>query len=217
MTVPSSLDGRVHALLREAAEWRLLARLFECPDDEWHGDLVALACEMEVDAFKAAVEAIDETATAGQYYSVFGPGGPAPPREASYHDSLELGSLMSELAGYYDAFAYAPRTAETPDHVATEVGFVAYLKFKEAYAHARGDTAQADVAAQAAAQFVADHLTRIAQPLAGLLVDSHLDYLAHASRLLAARVGPRPQPALLPMLPSTADSDEDGEFECGLP
>ena len=216
-TGPSpTVDRRIVELLREAAVWRVLGRLFECPTDDWRADVAALALELDADEVRAAVDAVDEMATPGQYYSVFGPGGPAPPREASYHESLELGSLMSELAGYYDAFAYAPQTAETPDHVAVEVGFVSYLKFKEAYALALGDQEHATVAADAAAHFIADHLSRVAMPLADILSTSHLDYLARASRLLAAQVGPKPPSLLLPMLPSTQDDDDAGEFECGL-
>lgn len=203
------------SLLRNAAAWRLLGRLFECPDEPWRLEIASLARELPSDDLRAVVESIDAAATAGQYYSVFGPGGPAPPREASYHDSLELGSLMSELAGYYAAFAYVPHSTETPDHVAIEVGFVAYLKLKEAYARVQGDDQHADIAASAAAQFMSDHLSRIAAPLATLLADSHLRYLAKASRLLAERVGPRPPSMRLPMLSSTAD-DDTGELECGM-
>ena len=216
MSADARLDAATAALLRDAAEWRLAARLFECPDPTWRDEVAALARELDGAAIHAAVEAIDDAATPGQYFSVFGPGGPAPPREASYHESLELGSLMSELAGYYEAFAYRPQCAETLDHVATEIGFVAYLKFKQAYAQALGEAALAEVAERAAARFIADHLSRIASPLAAILADSHLAYLAHASRLVAARAGTPPRSPLLPMLHERTDDDEEG-FACGVP
>jgi len=32
----------------------------------------------------------------------------APPREATYHETVQLGYLMSELQAYYNAFAFRP-------------------------------------------------------------------------------------------------------------
>jgi nitrate reductase assembly molybdenum cofactor insertion protein NarJ len=136
-----------------------------------------------------------------------------PPREVSYHDTLELGSLMSELAGYYDAFGYYPATSEPPDHVAVEVGFVAYLRFKEAYAVAAGDAEHAAMTAQAAVRFRADHLAMLAAPLAAVLADSDIDYLVQASGLLAGCVGDRPSRTRLPVFQEPVD-ESGGEFPC---
>jgi hypothetical protein len=126
-----------------------------------------------------------------------------------------LGTLISELVICYDAFGYAPRLAEPPDHIAVEIGFVAFLKLKEAYARAMGDHDHAGIAARAAAAFIADHLATMAEPLAQILASSPLPYLASASRLLAARVGPRPRSGRLPMLsPALVDEDDGGQFTC---
>jgi nitrate reductase assembly molybdenum cofactor insertion protein NarJ len=207
------LDRRIVDLLREAAAWRLLSRMFECPDEAWHADIATLARELGDAELLEAVGAASGVATEGQYHSTFGVGGPAPPREASYHETLELGSLMSEVAVYYQVFGYAPQLAEAPDHVAVEAGFVAYLKFKQAYALARGEPEHAEAAALAARRFIADHLAMLATPLAGILASSHLDYLARASGALAARVGPRPATMRLPVLQTMPD-DDASEFEC---
>lgn len=207
------MDPRVHDLLRDAARWRLLGRLFECPGDGWRRDVAALAGEVDDAELRAVAEAALVTATEGQYHSVFGPGGPAPPREVSYHDTLELGSLMSELAGYYDAFGYHPATSEAPDHVAVEVGFVAYLRFKEAYAVAIGDAEHTATTVKAAAQFRADHVAMYAAPLAAILADSGIDHLAQASRLLAACAGDRPRCTRLPVFQQPVD-DNGSEFPC---
>jgi nitrate reductase assembly molybdenum cofactor insertion protein NarJ len=208
-----AVDGRVTDLLREAAWWRLIGRLFECPDDAWRADVALLAREQEdvdlADAARSAVADADE----GLYHSVFGPGGPAPPREVSYHDTLELGSLMSRLAAYYEAFAYRPLTGETPDHVSVEAGFVAYLRVKEAYALMAGDAEHATITADAASRFVADHLAAVAAPLARLLADAQPGYLATASRLLAARTGPPRGPRRLPVLVDVEGGEGSG-FEC---
>jgi nitrate reductase assembly molybdenum cofactor insertion protein NarJ len=201
-------------LLHDAAEWHLLGLLFECPGADWRRRVEAIAREVHDDGLRAAVAAIDDTATEGQFHSVFGPGGPAPPREATYRDTLELGSLLSELAVYYDAFGFMPRIEEPPDHVAVEIGFVAYLKFKEGYARATGREEDAEVAARAAAAFIADHLAMMASPLADVLRHSHLEYLACASQILAARVGPAPRSTMLPMLQPSDEDDGGGAFEC---
>ena len=208
-------DRQMSALLMEAAEWRLLARLFECPAAEWEADLRQLACEVRDEALRAAASlATDTPPSLGQYHSLFGPGGPAPPREASYRDSLELGSLMSELAGYYDAFGYAPAATEPPDHVAVETGFLAFLKLKEAYALANADEEHAAVTASAAARFRSDHLATLAAPLARVLEDAPLEYVTLAARVLASRVGPVPRPMRLPMAQPTDGNDD--AFECGM-
>jgi len=207
------VDPRVRDLLLDGARWRLLGRLFECPGEAWRRDVAALAGEVDDAGLRAAAEAALVTATEGQYHSVFGPGGPAPPREVSYHDTLELGSLMSELAGCYEAFGYRPATSEAPDHVATETGFVAYLRFKEAYAVASGDAERATLTAQAAERFRTDHLAMCAAPLAAVLFDSEIDYLAQASGLLAARAGDPPSRTRLPMLQEPVDVD-GSEFRC---
>ena len=207
------MTARVHELLRDAARWRLLGRLFECPSEEWRRDIATLAREVDDGELRAAADAAVVTATEGQYHSVFGPGGPAPPREVSYHDTLELGSLMSELAGYYDAFGYHPATSEPPDHVAVEVGFVAYLRFKEAYAVAAGDAEHAATTAQAAERFRLDHLAMYAAPLASVLADSEIDYLVHASGLLASRAGDPPRRTRLPVIQNPVE-DSGREFPC---
>jgi TorA maturation chaperone TorD len=148
---------------------------------------------------------------------VFGPGGPVPPREASYHASVELGSLMSEIEGDYAAFAYQPETDEPPDHIAIETGFIAYLRLKEAFACATGDEESAQIARRASERFTADHLSHLAHPLAGLLDHSGVAYLAEASSIIAARVGPKPPTRQLPVIqPGQAGADDEGEFSCDL-
>ena len=211
---PSRMRVEPHVLdlLRDAARWRLLGRLFERPSEEWRRDVATLAGEIDDVELRAAADAALVTATEGHYHSVCGPGGPAPPREVSYHDTLELGSLMSELAGYYNAFGYHPATGEAPDHAAVEVGFVAYLRLKEAYAVAAGNAEHAATTAHAVERFRADHLAVFAAPLAAVLAHSGIDYLVQASGLLAARAGDPPPRTRLPVI---HDPDDSGSvFPC---
>jgi nitrate reductase assembly molybdenum cofactor insertion protein NarJ len=211
------LDPRFAGLLRDAADWRVLGRLFERPSPEWLDDLDRLGAEVGDEALAATVRAAREGAAEGRYHSTFGPGGPAPPREASYHLSLELGNLMSELTTIYDAFGYTPPGDEPPDHVAIETGFIAYLRLKEAYALSSGEEETAQIARRAAVAFTTDHLAMFAQPLAALLAESDIEYLVQASAQLAARVGPKPSSRQLPVIqPDAFDKEEGVEFSCEL-
>lgn len=202
-------------LLREAAEWRLIGLLFECPREEWTKQVAALAAEIGDAELLAAAEAARREASEGLYHSLFGPGGPAPPREVSYRDSVELGHLMSELASYYYAFAYRPATAEPEDHVAVEAGYVGYLRLKEAYALDSGNAEQAEITAAAAKHFIDDHLSQAAGPLATALASSGVAYLSLAGAALLRRTGPpRQAPATLPVLSQELE-DCEGAGSCG--
>ena len=212
------MDTRTHALLRQAAEWRLIGRLFECPAGTWRDDIVALARESDDALLGAAVTHALEEASEGLYHSTFGPGGPAPPREVTYVKAIQLGYLLSELTACYDAFAYQPVTRESPDHVSVEAGFVGYLRLKEAYAVTRGDEEQAAVTADAAATFVREHLSALAEPLAATLDASGVAYLAEAARALVARVGPPPSAAASPdgarLFPVIQPLEDEDEIAC---
>lgn len=208
-------------LLSEAAEWRLIGLLFECPVVGWREQVRALAAEIEDADLRASAEFAFSEAGEGLYHSMFGPGGPAPPREISYCDRVQPGLLMSEISSYYNAFAYQPATVEVPDHVSVEAGFIAYLKFKEAYAAARGDTQHAAVTAEASHRFIEDHLKMIAEPLSKLLRNSGIGYLSLAGDALLRRTGPRNGIHSGMTLPVLAEGDvfdcagEEGEVEEG--
>lgn len=113
----SKIETRQDRLLTEAAEWRLISLLFDRPTPLWRKQVAELACGIGDEALKLAARTAQGEATEGLYHSVFGPGGPAPAREVSYCELIQLGQLMAKLAGYYDAFAYAPETPEVIDHV----------------------------------------------------------------------------------------------------
>ncbi len=212
------MEARVHARLRQAAEWRLIGRLFECPVGTWRDDIVALAHDIDDPLLGGAAQHAVEEAREGLYHSTFGPGGPAPPREVSYLQAIQLGYLLSELTAVYDAFSYPPVTTEPRDHVSVEAGFVGYLLLKQAYALTRGDDEQASVAAEAEATFRREHLASFAEPLAATLEASGVAYLAEAGRALVSRVGPAPTAATvspdgarrLPVIQPFEDDDDVG-------
>ena len=185
------MTDEVRNLMRDAAEWRLLSILFEYPGDGWRERLSAVAADVTDEALVEAANAAREQAFEGMHHSIFGPGGPVSPREATYTNGVQLGYLLSELSAFYRAFAFTPGTSEPVDHVAVEAGFVAYLRLKQAYAVACGNSAEAAITAHAAADFIGEHLRAVAEPIATSLDRIAPAYLAQAGAALLNRVGKR--------------------------
>jgi nitrate reductase assembly molybdenum cofactor insertion protein NarJ len=176
-------------LLTTAAEWRLLSLVFACPQGDWRNQLTALASEVANPKLKQAANVALQEAEEGVYHSAFGPGGPAAPREVSHRPSILTGQYLAEILASYDAFAYRPRRGELPDHIATELDFIAYLRLKQAFASAIGDDARAAVTAEAAQQFIDEHLATTAVPLAKILESSGIPYLVLAAAALRECLG----------------------------
>jgi nitrate reductase assembly molybdenum cofactor insertion protein NarJ len=200
---------RIADALVAAAEWRLLGLLLERPRPGWADEVRALAAEVADGTVRAAATRGADEGGEGRYLALLGPGGLASPREAAYLGLRDPGWALADLARYYDAFAFAPRREDPADHLAVEVGFVAYLHLKEAFAIETGDEEAAAVTAAARERFVAEHVARLAHPLAERLAPAGDTPLATAVRLLARRLPPPP--------PGTAGagSDEDGPPTCG--
>jgi TorA maturation chaperone TorD len=208
------LPPEVSDALRQASEWRLLSALFSRPTADWRREITAAREECSNANLRQASAAALEEAAEGVYHSIFGPGGPAAPREASYRTTLQLGYLLAELEAYYCAFAYEPDSHEPIDHVATEIDFIAFLRLKEALARAHDQLDEADIVRSAAETFLADHLSAIAEPLCNSLQHSGFAYLQQASQLLLERVG-RPSAAAGPALDGELVQIEDASFVCG--
>lgn len=214
MTDATVLDPQVQSLLMEAAEWHALELLFQCPSAEWKQKLADLRHELAVpDVVKAMGLAIEE-ANEGAYHSILGPGGPAPAREVSYREIIQLGYLMSELTTYYDAFEFRPATSEVADHVSVEAGFIGFLRLKEAYARADGDEERVSIAREAAERFCKEHLSYIAEPLSAILNHSGEPYLELAGRALLRRAGPR-EKQIFEILDQETAEMEGSTFDCG--
>jgi nitrate reductase assembly molybdenum cofactor insertion protein NarJ len=208
----NTLQPKSQDLLRQAAEWRLLALLFECPVPGWREQVAALAREIGDEPLAAAAgRALDE-ASEGLYHSIFGPGGPAPAREAACRETIQLGSLMSELASFYTAFGYRPDTCEADDHISVEAGFAGYLRLKEAYALECSNEENAAITHDAAQDFIENHLSCVVQPLAAALRGCGVDYLASAAEIL----GNRARPARKEPKPAGCSWRQEGEeMQCG--
>lgn len=182
-----TLEGTIRELLCEAAQWRLIALLLECPGEGWLAQAGQLAGEADDARLREAVDAAREEASADLYHTVFGPGGPAAPREVSYRDAVLSGQMLDELSRYYQAFGYSPSLAEPPDHVAIEAGFLGYLRLKEAYARWTGDDERASTAAEAARRFSREHLAPMARSLSAAVDALGIRYLSLAAAALVKR------------------------------
>lgn len=184
-------------LLRQSAEWHLIGLLLGCPRGDWFARVAAVSQEVGDEQLRRAAELAQQEAGEGPYHTTFGPGGPAAPREVSCYDGILAGRILAELRTQYAAFGYAGPFEEAPDHVATEAGFVAYLRFKEAFARHCGAANEAEIAADAARNFLQTHLAVLAGRLAESLECSGIGYLSLAAAALHARLEVR-CPAAVP-------------------
>lgn len=201
-------------LLNEAAEWRMISLLFDCPTGDWFEQVAAFGKQVNDRQLKKSAKAAQTEAGEGLFHSVFGPGGPAPGREVSYRGWVQPGYMLSELSLFYDAFGFKPATNEVPDHVAIETGFIAYLRLKELYARECGDDESADITANAARDFIDEHISKYAQTLDKLLTASGIEYLTAAGAALFKRVGTDKDKDKKMFLPVLEEEDEP-MFECG--
>jgi hypothetical protein len=167
--------------------WHLAARLLERPYGSWRADVAALAHEVPDPALRAAAVAAAATSE-GAYLAALGPGAPVSPREAGHAGLRDPGWILAELARCYEVFGYAPRIEDPLDHVAVEVGFVAYLHLKEALARGRGDDEAVAVTREAREAFARDHVAPLAAGLARRLGGAAPPHLAGVVDWLVARL-----------------------------
>ncbi len=208
------LPDEVVRLLSEAAEWRLYGLLFEYPGEEWRAQVLALLPDLREDRLRALGEAALKHATPGLHIALFGPAGSVPAREVKWQGGVQFGYLMAELNAYYEAFGYAATAEEAADHFAIELGFVSYLKMKQALAVSEGAEQRAAVAAEALAQFVKDHIAVCAEPVFKLLENYGPEYLIEAGGRIVLLAGPSPRSAYPLALPDEID-DDSSEMTCG--
>jgi nitrate reductase assembly molybdenum cofactor insertion protein NarJ len=207
-------DPRVRELLAEATAWRLLGLLFERPRDGWREDVETLSRVVSDPELQAAAVAAQEEASEGLYLALLGPGAPVSAREVTYRGMEDPGRIIADISAFYDAFAFHPETEEAPDHLAVEAGFLGYLRMKEAYAQARGNEEEAEVAAKAAARFSHEHLAILAWPVAERLEATNVRYLSLAAAALTHRSGPRRDTP--PTTTAPLRLCDDCSLECGL-
>lgn len=215
--VPLALAPASHALLAEAAEWRLISRLLEIPRGDWGRDVAALRAEVG-DAGLASAACASEGASEGDYLAALGPGARVSPREVAHVPLAQPGLLLGDVAAFYEAFAYRPSLAEPLDHIAVEAGFLSFLRLKQVYALAQGDDERAQIAGEAAARFLSEHLRPLAAAVAHGLRETHVPHLRLLATELTRRVGPhRPRVLLAPDVDDDAGCAFDGEAGADVP
>jgi nitrate reductase assembly molybdenum cofactor insertion protein NarJ len=201
----------VRELLTAAVEWRLLGMLFERPLGDWAVQLAEVAKETASVELQNAVNSALKDACEAQYHATFGPCGPLSVREATYRKTMNLGQYLSQLSSLYDGFAYKPALDEAPDHIAVELGFVAYLHLKKAYALSQNDAEQAAIAGDVLERFLQEHVSTLAAPVALALRDSSISYYDWTAKAIQQRIEKYVrQPVVLP----EAAEDDRETFNC---
>lgn len=207
------MDTQVTALLSEAAEWRLLGLLFEYPTEQWRANVTAVIDAVADPELRAIGEAALAQWTDGLHFALFGPAGTVPVREVTYQGGVQLGYLMSELSAYYEAFGYQPRVEEAADHLAVQLGFLSFLKLKQASALSAGQPDQSIIAADAATEFLKTHLALQAEPVLHRLEEFAPGFLIEAGRRILAHSGPAPR-SEFPLGSIIGDQGDEDEMMC---
>lgn len=188
MNPTAETERKSHALLADAAVWRVLSLLFQRPAGAWLQELRALARELADPEIATAVEAASEVGE-GEYLAWLGPGGAIAPREPAYQPLQDPGRLLADLSGFYEAFAYRPRQEDPPDHIATELGFAGFLRLKAAYAWKAGRPRDAELTSRALHRFLVDHLAPFLVALRGQVASLGApDHLRLAAEIAGKRV-----------------------------
>ncbi len=203
-------------LIREAAEWRTISLLFDCPSNEWFTHVRDMGRQIDDPILKKAARAAQREASEVLFHSIFGPGGPPPGREISYRGWVQPGYMLSELSSFHDAFQYKRVTDEAPDHVSVETGFISYLRLKEAFANECKDVENAKITADASRTFIAEHLSKYSEQISKILSNSGIQYLSLAGKALFNRVGVDKDKLNQTYLPVLENEDDETPYACGL-
>jgi TorA maturation chaperone TorD len=112
--------------------------------------LLVSACE--------ATEPLGRELLAGEYNRLFGPELVCSIHETAYI-RRDKGAVLGDISGFYRAFGFTlnPEASERPDHLRTELEFLAMLELLVARAKAGADREGLQVSAGALTSFVADH------------------------------------------------------------
>lgn len=143
-----------------------------------------------LEAFAATLEGATARSLEERYTEVFTHvhSGDCPAYETDHgpRDVWRQADALADIAGFYRAFGFDP-VGERADHASVELEFLHALAYKEAWATAHGDEANAGVCRRAAIAFERDHALRWLSSLAGRirLLASDGPYAACA-RLLSA-------------------------------
>lgn len=156
-TLEATTTEQARELIADAARWRLYSLLLMLPSTRRHAERAAVAREIgdpELLQLSQTAGPVSE----GDYLALLGPGGRVSPRETGYRPLGDPGRILADLTGFYSAFAYSPGDEDPPDHIGVELGFVSFLRLKQAYALMREQQEAAQMAGEALNRFLEDHL-----------------------------------------------------------
>lgn len=148
-----------------------------------------------------------------EYSRVMGGTGACADGELSYRTRVPAGTILADIAGFYRAFGfpYSEGGDEKPDHIASELEFVAFLLAKEAHARASGKTEAAELVSRARLSFLKDHLARWIGGLAASLAARAPDDL----RTAATQAARQAIAEEVPIEASSVPESVEAEFQCG--
>lgn len=190
----------VRGWLQAAVVWRFLSLVLRTPDEETAAEARGLTRELPEGLRGRAAAMLDLPLNdwEDEYHSVLGPGG-CPATESAFDRSTiaSRGPLLAEIAAFYEAFAYAGDRAvhEVPDHIAVELGFLAYLAVKVAFALQEGREEETRVTLDAYERFLRTHPAFWVEPFADRLSASGSAFYAGAADLLRETIEAAPSGA----------------------
>jgi TorA maturation chaperone TorD len=180
-----------------------------------------IGCEPELTELMLTAAQASREVTAEQWAAahedLFGPELTCPPYEAAFI-RRDKGALLADIAGFYRAFGFAAKAGERPDHVCSELEFVALLHVSVARAQAEGSAEATAIAAEALGAFVADHLGDWLPAFARKLANAATLplHVALARLLLQAAVALGCVMTAVDDELATDLSSSDSPYECGL-
>lgn len=122
------------------------------------------ADSLGTDSLLRVLKLPQDEALESQYIRVFGHTMPTsyPPYEMEYDNTYEFlqESSFSELASFYRTFGAQPTSGERLDHVATQLEFMYFLAYREAYAWQSGNQEGAARCRDGQRLFLEQHLGR---------------------------------------------------------
>jgi TorA maturation chaperone TorD len=123
-------------------------------------NLGAVGLEKELESISKEIDNENVTAEnlGNEYTRLFLKGG-CPPYETSYSPerSFSKNNDLVDIAGFYNAFGIMHKN-DAPDHIVSELEFVALLCFKEAIATANSMQNEAEICSEARRKFLSEHL-----------------------------------------------------------
>lgn len=181
-------EGAANALARSEV-YLFLARSFGYPGaplDDYYQRAEKSAALLEKDISLQGLDLPGKEAVESQYVQTFGHtiSSDYPPYETEYERSnlFIQSSSLGELASFYGAFGAQPVPGERLDHLETEIEFMYFLTYREAYAWQSGNQEGVSLCREGQRLFMEKHLGRWAPLFFQLLEKKGEGFYARLAR-----------------------------------